>query len=496
MINVESASSQSLLDRAAHGHRSTLLSQGLRLFCKLASVLVLARLVSPNDHGLFAMASSVVLLLALFRDAGLGIAAVQAPALDATQRNALFWAQLALGGILALTTLGLAPATARFYAAPEVAPLLALMSISFLLIGAGGFARSQLAREARFTDVNRVENAAAVLGTIAMIIAAVAGAAAYSFAVFLLVSEAVATTVAWRTLAWRPHSRPSWGSLRGLLRTGADVTAYQCLGYILQQLDTVIVGRWFGAHSVGLYNRSNQLLALPGLYVVTPLSQVTLVTLSRLGADSSHFDQHAQKTATVIAHLILPLFAVCIILPAETVRLILGAHWPDAAPLLRLLAIAAAAAAITSLGYAVNVAMGRTRLLVSSAAFALPFTALAIWIGARHGALGVAAGIAIVNVALAPPRLWWALHELPGGLAGYFRALVGPFIAMGATLLGLCAGSEFASEHSWFVRLLTSVASGAVALTLVAALSPQLRREWRWVFEYLPKPAWLEKGDS
>ena len=128
-----------LLAEAAHGHRSMLRSQAIKFGCKLTSVLLLARLVTPDDHGLFAMASSVVLLLTLFRDAGLGAAAVQAPTLSEIQLTALFWCHLGIGVILTLATLAAAPLAANFYANPTVSPLLSVMSCAFLLIGAGGF---------------------------------------------------------------------------------------------------------------------------------------------------------------------------------------------------------------------------------------------------------------------------------------------------------------------------------------------------------------------
>ncbi len=479
---------QAVLAQAAHGHRSMLFSQALKLGCKLASVLVLARLVTPDDHGLFAMASSVVLLLTLFRDAGLGAAAVQARSLDEVQLNTLFWCHLGIGVVLTLVTLGCARLAANFYATPAVTPLLMTMSIAFLLIGAGGFARSQLERASRFGDVSRIEGTAAVVGTLAMISAAATGAGAYSFAAYLLVSETAATGLAWRALTWKPHGSPEWSSVRGLLRIGVDVTGYQVIVYFLQQIDAIVVGRFFGAHALGLYNRANQLLALPNLYVATPLNQVALVTLSRLGTDSTDFVRHARTTATVIAHLILPLFAVCVVLPEETVRLVLGAQWPDAAPLLRLLSVAAAAATITSLGYAINVAAGQTGRLVLSASFALPITVAAVWFGAKRGPIGVAEAIAAVNVLLMVPRLWWALRDLPGGLTGYSRALVGPLCTTAAVVVGLRLGSVSVEESNWAVRLSVAGSLGILAAALLALAWPRLRDEWRTVIGYLPLP--------
>lgn len=483
------AATGALLEEAARGYRTTFVAQLVRVLGKVVSVFVVARLVAPQDYGEFAMAASVFYIVVLFRDLGLGTAAAQATALSAAQLNALFWIHLALGAALTGIALALAPFAARFYETAAVAPLLAVMSLAFLLIGAGGFARAQLTREARFAQVNALENAATVFGTLAMIVTAATGGGAYAFVAYLLVSEATATALAWRALSWRPHGRPVWASVGSLWRTGADITAYQGLSLVLQQLDTVLVGRWFGAHAVGLYSRASQILALPNLHIATPLGQVTLVTLSRLTADSAQFARHAWDTVTVIGHLVLPLLAVCVVLPEETVQLLLGAQWHEAAPILRLLAVGAAATAVTSTGYALVVAAGQSRRLLLPAALAVPFTAFAAWLGARHGVIGIAAGIALVNAALAAPRLWWLFRELPGALGAYLRALRGPAVATLALTAGLLAGATCTDGQHWLVRLAAALATGLIAWAAIVRAWPLLRREARLILAYLPRPA-------
>jgi PST family polysaccharide transporter len=256
----------------------------------------------------------------------------------------------------------------------------------------------------------------------------------------------------------------------------------------LQQLDTIAIGRWFGAFPLGLYNRAGQLIAFPQLYVCAPLSQVLLATLSRLPPKSPEFGRHAWSTVTVIAHLVLPFFGVCIVLPAEVVRVVLGPHWPDATPLIRILAIGGAAAALTSLLYAVNVALGRTRRLVSAGAIALPLSALAIWLGAKHGVIGIATGVAAVHVALVIPRAWWLLQDLSGGFAGYLRALRWPILATIIMMTGLWLGREIAGTGiSLLIQLLASFMGAALMLAITAALSPALRREWQTALHYLPQ---------
>ncbi len=484
--DAEPISLSPLREEAQAGHRSTLLAQGIRFATKALSVVLLARLVTPADHGRYAMAASVTLFLLLFRDFSLGPAAVQAKTLDATQQTTLLWVHAGLGVLLALLTLALAPVARWFYAEPAVVPLLATMSVSFVFIGAGGYARNQLARELRFREINFLETVAALLGTVLMIVAGALGAGAYAFATFLLVSEAANSALAWRALRHRPRGAFRLASIRTLLRTGTQLTGYHTLGFFLQQLDTYAVGEAFGARVLGLYSRSSQLLALPTQHVAAPLTQVVLATLSRLGPGSAHFREEAVRTVTMVAHLTLPLAAVCLALPDETIRLVLGNQWPDAAPMLRWIALTAAATALGSVAYGINVAAGQTRHLFQIAAATLPLTVVAIAVGVRYGATGVAGALAVTNLVVFVPRLAWSLRGSPVSLSNYLAALSGPLVA-GLVFGGaLFAGARFASEFSPLVRLLTAGASGLMALQVLALVFPRFRREVADLWAHLP----------
>jgi PST family polysaccharide transporter len=471
----------------APNFRATLLTQAVRVLCKAVSVVVLARLVSPADHGLFAMAASVTYLLVLFRDLGLGTAAVQARELTEEQRTTLLWLHVGLGAVLTVATVVLVPGAAAFFQEARIQPLLAVMSVSFLLIGLNAWPRVLLFRDLRIAEVSRLETWAAVGGTLAMLLAGVAGAGAYSFAVFLLVSEAIALLAAWRICRWRPSAPARWASVRPLVHTGASLTGYNLLVYVAQQIDTLLMGKWFGALSLGLYSRPNQLLALPTLHLATPLTQVLLATLAREPPSSPAFARHVRETANLIAHLTLPLAVVCAVLPHEVVRLVLGTAWPDAAPLLRWLAASAAVSYLTATLYAVGVASGHARRLAVMAAVSLLTITCGVWVGRRYGPMGFAAGLAAANLALFVPRLWWGIHGTPVRLPDYFAAFFGPF-GLGLALAGgMVAGREFAGPINWLERLGVALLGGAVAAGLLAALWPRLRTELRNVWRLRPR---------
>ncbi len=471
--------------QAARGHRSTLLSQAVRLGCKAVSVVVLARLLTPAEHGLYAMAASVFLFLFLFRDLGFGTAAVQAAGLNEVQLASLLWAHVALGGVLTLAGLACAWPTAAFYATPAVGPMLAAMAPVFALIGLGGLPRALLARNLEFEKLNFVETTAAIVGTIAMIATAAGGAGAWAFVIYLIVSEAAIAALAWRACRWRPHGKPQWNSVRGLARTGFQLTRFHALNYVLFQLDTFAIGHVLGARSLGLYNRTGQLLGLTNLHVAGPLTQVATAALSRVQTDAAEFRRQACATTTMIGHLVLPLAAVCVAVPEEIVRLVLGTQWPDAAPILRWLAIHTGIFTATSLALGINIAAGQTRRLALGVAVSLPLLGAAVWLGLPRGAVGVAAAVTLVNVALTVPRLWWTLRGSPLGATDFIQALAGPIVASAVLCGGIFAGYRFTGGDHW-LAVSGAVLGGALALAVLAIAWRRVREEWRYAWSHLP----------
>lgn len=474
------------LAQAADGFRTSLASHAVRVGCKALSVVVLARLVSPADHGLFAMAAAIFYVAALFRDLGLGAAAIQARELAAGTSTALWYAHLGIGVVLAVAILAGSPAIARFYDQPEVRGLLIAVSASFLLLGFSGPARILLTRQLRFAELNRAETRAAVAGTAAMIAAGFAGAGAYAFAIFLLVSEALLAFTLVRLAAWRPAAAADWSGLRTLLRPGFHLTAYNVLNSLALNLDTVLIGRWTSAAAVGFYTRSGQLLALAAQHVAAPLAGVMTATLARLSPASPEFAAHLRATVSLIGYLTLPLTAFCAAVPDDVLRLVLGGVWTDAAPLLRLLALSAAANAVTATLQGLCLATGRTSKLVTLAAISGLLTLAALWFNRANGIVALVGGLVAVNVLLLVPRVVWSTRGTPVSPGDYAVAHAGPLAFSAALGLGAWAVRQKFDSLAWAPRLLLALIGGVVAAGLVAIVWPRVRRELAAVWQHAP----------
>ncbi len=142
---------------AARGAGVTLAGQGARILLQLASVTVLARLLSPGDYGLLAVGLVVVGVGEVFRDLGLTTAAIRAPDLTRGQRDGLFWLNVAAGALLAVLALAAAAPVAALFRQPELADVVRSLSAVFLLNGLTAQYRAGLVRDLRFGAVAGVD---------------------------------------------------------------------------------------------------------------------------------------------------------------------------------------------------------------------------------------------------------------------------------------------------------------------------------------------------
>src|SRR5260221_3028462 len=135
----------------------TVLAQGVQFVLNLVSIMVLARLLTPQDFGLIAMVTAITGFLRIFNDAGLSTATVQREGINHAQVSNLFWTNVALGGTITLLLAVLSPAIAWFYRDPRLFGVTPALCITFLLTSSAVQHLALLKRQMRFKMVAAIQ---------------------------------------------------------------------------------------------------------------------------------------------------------------------------------------------------------------------------------------------------------------------------------------------------------------------------------------------------
>jgi lipopolysaccharide exporter len=419
----------------------------------LASTLVLARLLTPTDFGLVAMAMVFVAGAELLGAFGLDWALVRQPNIDRRHLNTAWTIRVLLGVTSATLLFIAADPAAAFYQEPRIAEMIWVLGASLLIAALENPGVIMFRREMNFSKEFQLRTSAKLAGAVVSICLAVALRSYWALLWGLLAARLVSTGVSYSVHPHRPAF--SLAARRDLLQFSIWLWVANLLTFLRTRVIELIVGRLEGARSLGLFSIASELANLASTEFAAPINRVLFSRYSTHGTDAAAVGSAFASAAPVIWAVALPLVIATHLAAPEIIHLVVGDQWRDAVPLLQTLALAGAVGLFSVGSVHVYWAINRARLEVAVelwwVACLLPL--LVVLVQAR-GLLGAAEAVLISNFALLPVN---ALL-----LRRYARVSIGQLLARG---LRPCV----AASAMWFT---TSRVFGAeLSLDTITALT-------------------------
>ncbi|KIQ69280.1 lipopolysaccharide biosynthesis protein [Wenxinia marina] len=390
----------------SRGLFSTGMAQAIRIVLQMVSVIVLSRLLSPDDFGLVAMTTPIIVFMGFFQNLGLTQATVQRERIGHDEVNFLFWINIAASVAVALIVILISPLAAAFYAEPRIGPLIAAMALPVLLTGASAQHLALLNRRMMFDRLAIIETLAGVANLVVAIVWAwlsptywaLWGASAATAVVMLICSIT--------SNPWRP-TRPGFAS-DGLQMVvfGADLTGFSLSNFFARNFDNVLIGRVWGGVELGYYERAYKLLLFPLQQITNPLSRVMVPTLSRMQAEPARYRVAYLRVIRLVLFLVLPGVAMGIASADILVPFLLGEQWRPSAAMFAALGFAGLVQPLNNPAGWLFISQGRSREFLYLGIATASLAVAAFSIGIFWGAVGVAVAYAISEY-LKTPVLWW-----------------------------------------------------------------------------------------
>lgn len=467
---------EKLTATATRGVRVTAVGQAMRMGVQVASIVVLARLLTPEDYGVMAMAMVVVILAEVVRDFGLASAAVQARTLSRGQRSNLFWANTGIGALLTVSFLAAAPLIANVFDEPRLLGLCQLLSLTFLLNGMSAQYVADLARRLRFRASVVVSVGSQAFGLGCGVVAAVMGAEHLALGLVSVSSSAAALLLARISCDWWPGLPRRGVPMRGFFRFGGGMLGAQLLGAASYQAHSVVLGTTLGAAQLGAYSRAYQLIHLPLNQLQAPATRVALPVLSRVQDESLRFLAAVRRGQTALLHVT----AMVVLAPASVapvlLPLLLGEQWTGISTPFRILALAGVANMGAYVCYWVYLAKGLTGSYFRFSLWARPFVIAAVVLGGTGGVIGVAAAFSATSLVLWPLNYWWLARSATLPVWELFRNAVRVVSVHVVVAAGAAAAIAVVGGPD-VVRLGVGVATLMAGYVLVTVASKSVRAD-------------------
>ncbi len=416
-----------LKGRSVRGGAVTMGAQWTKFCLQMASMIVLARLLTPQDFGLIAMVMVVTGFVTMFKDMGLSLATVQKAEINHEQISTLFWINLLLSFGMMLIAAALAPAITWFYGEPRLTWITLALASCIIFGGLTIQHQALLRRQMRFGILAIIDIVSISVSIFAAIISAWCGLGYWALVIMYLVEPIIRFIAVWIACGWRP-GLPVWRSgVREMLLFGGHLTGFNLLNYFARNADNLLIGKFWGAGQLGLYTKAYGLLLLPLTQVTTPIAAVAIPALSRLQNDPERYRRYYYRAISMIAFITMPLVAMLAALSDEVILIVLGSQWIGASPIFKVLAFAAIVQPVVGTVGWVYVSLGQTRRMMYWSFIAVPLIVLSFAIGLQWGALGVAIAYTICILAVnTVPCLAFAFRYSPITVVDFFKAISYP----------------------------------------------------------------------
>ncbi len=409
------------------------------LVAQFASTMLLARLLTPAEIGIYSAGFTIVALAHLFRDFGLTQYLIQEPELDSNKIATAFTLTILMSWSLGALVFATAIPAAEFFRQAGITPLVQLLSLNFFIIPFGSITMAILRKQMKFQITATIAIIATLLGIIVAVVSAFQGASYYCLA-YGAIAETGAIVL--MSLFFRPPGLGFKLSFHGgahILKFGSLVGAGNIIKHFSLNATDALIARAMGVSALGYYSRAFGTFSLFDRLFTSSINPVVLPLFSRSRGQVETIRNGYIKAVDYTIIFAWPFFGFLYFFTAELVMLLYGPQWGDAVPLTKVLCLAGLVLPPALFSDNLFIALGRPDITLKIRVAASTILIVLVALSVDHGLNAVCFSMVAYFTARSLLTLFYVKRSLdlpPGFLAGTaLKALPCVILAIAPALL-------------------------------------------------------------
>jgi O-antigen/teichoic acid export membrane protein len=290
-------------------------------------VVVLARLLSPEEFGIIAVISLLTTAGSVIADGGFGAALVQGDHVSTEETSSVFYFNVAISFCLAILLCLCAPWIAAYFKMPVIAPLTRFLALNLFIDSFGSVHSALLIRELKFKVQMKISAVVTPVSGLLAIWLAWRGWGVWSLAFQALVATVVSTWLLWRWIPWRPALVFRVSALRALFRFGSYLLLSGLTDAVFTRLYVVLVAKFHSARDLGYYTRAETTQQMPAGLLTAIIDRVAFPLFSSVAADKDLLRRSMRKAVVSMMAVNIPLFLGFAAAAKPFVLVFFGSKW-------------------------------------------------------------------------------------------------------------------------------------------------------------------------
>lgn len=348
------------------------------------SNVILFRLLTPEDFGLFVIPLVVISFVRILQDFGFTTLVVRSNELSYREVSSIFWFVGFSGLLFACLVFLISPLVSSWTQEPSSAEINRYLSITVFFTGLYAVQESIIRKKLDFKRLFIVDSFSGILSSAAGIMAAIGGMGFHSLTL-KYISMVFISMIGFQYYSrWRPGLIFESSALKKNLHYHLPISGEQILNFAQRNIDNVLISRFLGTISMGLYDRAYRILMFPLQQISNSFGKVMLPAFSRIQHDRAKIGHYHLMVCRFVALVSFPLMVGIFCTAPYFVRVVFGHQWLDIIPLVKVFSILGLFQSIGTLSLPVFQSTGDTSLLFRLSLFSKTLMLIAISIGVLY----------------------------------------------------------------------------------------------------------------
>jgi len=362
-------------------------------------MIILARLLVPEDFGLMGICYVAIVGMAVFTNTGFNQALIQRKDHDDDVLNTAWVISVIRGVVLFLLLFILAPFISKFYSTAQIEPILRIIAFSFLFSGFSNIGLILYSKELNFKKKVVYDQITAISSIIITV-----GLALWLRNVWALVIGHVAGAVIGVGMSYKVHPfKPKFqfriNIAKELFHFGKWVFLSGIILFFITQGDDALVGKVLGISALGFYVLAYKISNWPATAISHVISSVSFPAYAKVQDDIPRLASAYKKVLSFTGIIAMPLAAGLFILAPEFVRIVYGEKWFPMVPALRVLCFFGITRSLNSTFGPIFQAIGKPKVLTKIAlSQIIPLIIIIYPLALKYNIVGVAFAVTFVNI--------------------------------------------------------------------------------------------------
>lgn len=329
----------------------------------LIKIVILARILTPSQFGVYGIAVLVLGLLEILTETGINVVLIQEEG-KADKFISTAWIVSVFRGILiSLVIIALAPFIAGFFGSANALNLIRFAALIPLVRGFINPSIVKFQKELEFNKEFWFRSFIFLVDTSFAILVGIITKSEYALIWGMLIAAALEVVVSFFIVRPIPKVEFDFAKVKKIISRGKWITLAGTFEYLFQHINDIAVGKLLGIAPLGLYQQAYRVSTLPIWEVGEIFNKVTFPTYIKISEDRQRLKKAFLKVTSVISLLVIPFGLILFFFAKEVVLISLGDKWLEAVGALRVLAIFGILKAISNSAYSLFLSLRKQEII-------------------------------------------------------------------------------------------------------------------------------------